>query len=120
MSVRPPHLCTCGCGMIIPHGQKCDRQQLAARERNARHDRRRPSSAERGYNHEWRKARLEYLTAHPHCRKCSELGTVRPATVVDHITPHRGNDRLFWFRGNWQPLCGPCHNSAKQREERRT
>ena len=65
-------------------------------------------------------ARLEYLAAHPHCRKCSEIGTVRKATVVDHVIPHRGNDRLFWFRGNWQPLCERCHNSAKQREERRS
>ncbi|WP_343040029.1 HNH endonuclease signature motif containing protein [Methylocystis heyeri] len=42
-----------------------------------------------------------------------------PATVVDHITPHKGDIKLFWDRKNWQPLCEPCHNSRKQREERR-
>jgi 5-methylcytosine-specific restriction endonuclease McrA len=37
---------------------------------------------------------------------------------VDHIIPHRGDKRLFWHRANWQPLCAPCHNSIKQRQER--
>lgn len=40
------------------------------------------------------------------------------ATVVDHKVPHRGNDELFWNPDNHQPLCAPCHNSAKQREEK--
>jgi 5-methylcytosine-specific restriction enzyme A len=115
---RVPHLCTCGCGKFIPYGEKCERQKAAATARKARHDARRPTARERGYNHEWRKARLEYLADHPHCRMCAEAGRVRTATVVDHIIPHKGNDRLFWFRGNWQPLCEPCHNSTKQKQER--
>lgn len=40
------------------------------------------------------------------------------ATVVDHIIPHRGDETLFWDPINHQALCAPCHNSAKQREER--
>ncbi|WP_189426952.1 HNH endonuclease [Devosia pacifica] len=36
----------------------------------------------------------------------------------DHITPHRGDDQLFWDRTNWQALCAHCHNSTKQRQER--
>ncbi|WP_323784771.1 HNH endonuclease signature motif containing protein [Thalassovita sp.] len=40
------------------------------------------------------------------------------ATVVDHIKAHRGDERLFWDRTNWQPLCAPCHNRHKQRQER--
>ncbi|MFC3169415.1 HNH endonuclease signature motif containing protein [Paracoccus fontiphilus] len=39
------------------------------------------------------------------------------ATLVDHITPHRGNQALFWKRSNWQALCTPCHNRHKQRQE---
>ena len=23
---------------------------------------------------------------------------------MDHIVPHRGDQKLFWNRGNWQPL----------------
>ncbi|WP_338021838.1 AAA family ATPase [Aquabacter cavernae] len=43
-----------------------------------------------------------------------------PATVVDHIAPHRGDQALFWDKGNWQPLCKPCHDRAKQGEEKRS
>ena len=109
---KPPRICTCG--TIVPHGQFCQCQDKAKRERDARHDARRPSAAHRGYNHEWRKARAEYLQAHPTCRLCGNL-----ATLVDHVIPHRGDKRLFWTRANWQPLCTPCHSSTKQRQESR-
>ena len=33
-----------------------------------------------------------------------------PATVVGHIIPHRGNQKLFWDEKNWQPLCKDCHD----------
>jgi 5-methylcytosine-specific restriction enzyme A len=42
----------------------------------------------------------------------------RPATVVDHIEPHRGDTGRFWDKANHQPLCKPCHDGAKQSEER--
>ncbi|MEO4040348.1 HNH endonuclease signature motif containing protein [Hoeflea sp. CAU 1731] len=41
----------------------------------------------------------------------------KPAKVVDHIIPHKGDRKLFWDRSNWQPLCTPCHSSKKQRQE---
>ncbi len=113
---KPPRLCTCG--KIVAHGTRCSCQIAATRARNARHDARRPSARERGYDHEWRKARLEYLATHPHCRECSKSAITRLATVVDHIIPHSGDKRLFWHRANWQPLCKPCHDSVKQRQER--
>lgn len=38
---------------------------------------------------------------------------------ADHIRAHRGDEHLFWDPANLQTLCtSPCHNSAKQREER--
>lgn len=112
----PPRICSCG--RVVAHGVLCDCQRQATRERNARHDARRPSARMRGYDREWEKARLEYLATHPHCRECSTHGVTRLATVVDHIVPHRGDKRLLWHRANWQPLCAPCHNSFKQRQER--
>lgn len=108
---KPPHICKCG--KIITHGLRCVCQVFEKRERDARHDKHRPTAAKRGYGHEWRKARAEYLANHPFCRMCGN-----PATTVDHVIPHRGDKRLFWFRANWQPLCTPCHSSAKQRAER--
>ncbi|WP_246549152.1 HNH endonuclease signature motif containing protein [Ancylobacter oerskovii] len=50
---------------------------------------------------------------------CEARGEVTTAVVVDHIEPHRGDQRLFWDTDNWQPLCEPHHNSTKQREEHR-
>jgi 5-methylcytosine-specific restriction endonuclease McrA len=107
----PPRICSCG--NVVSHGELCQCQRKAKKERNARHDSRRPSARARGYNHEWRKARAEYLLSNPSCRMCGN-----PASVVDHVIPHRGDKRLFWHRANWQPLCQPCHDSVKQRQER--
>lgn len=107
---RPPHVCTCG--RVVPHGERCGCQIASTRARNRRHDAIRPTAARRGYDHRWRKARLEFLLMHPICAMCGQ-----PATVVDHIKPHRGDDRLFWDRTNWQALCRTCHNRHKQREE---
>jgi 5-methylcytosine-specific restriction endonuclease McrA len=41
-------------------------------------------------------------------------GTVEPATVVDHVKPHKG-DWTDFITGELQSLCEPCHNSAKRR-----
>lgn len=84
------------------------------RERKARFDKARPSARQRGYDRAWEEARAEFLEAHPYCRRCRQ-----PATVVDHIKPHKSNAVLFWDRKNWQALCVPCHSGAKQSEERR-
>ncbi|MCB1928276.1 MAG: HNH endonuclease [Rhodocyclaceae bacterium] len=70
------------------------------------------------YGQRWRKARREHLRAHPLCIFCQQQGHTTPATVVDHITPHRGDMKLFWNRRNWQSLCETCHNAAKQALER--
>lgn len=78
----------------------------------------RRSSAERGYGAAWQKASTAFLAAHPTCTMCAAHGRAEQAVVVDHITPHRGDRRLFWDRGNWQPICAGHHNGAKQRAER--
>jgi 5-methylcytosine-specific restriction enzyme A len=49
---------------------------------------------------------------------CLEEGRTTPATVADHVTPHRGEPMLFW-RGKLQSLCVLHHNSSKQRAEKR-
>lgn len=84
----------------------------ADRERKARHDAQRPTARERGYTTKWERERAEYLKTHPRCVMCGA-----PSRVVDHVTPHRGDRRLFWQRSNWQALCTPCHSSRKQRME---
>jgi len=70
----------------------------------------RESAAVRGYDRRWQRARGWYLRAHPLCAECGRAGRVVAASVVDHITPHRGNKALFWDEGNWQPMCKSCHD----------
>lgn len=70
------------------------------------------------YGYRWQQAREGWLRKHPLCVRCEKAGLIEPATVVDHIIPHRGDMTLFWARTNWQSLCGNCHNSYKQRLEK--
>lgn len=65
---------------------------------------------------EWRRIRGEQLRIEPFCRMCADLGIVTPATVCDHVDPHRG-DRVKFFGGPFQSLCKPHHDSTKKREE---
>ncbi len=58
--------------------------------------------------------RAAFLRLHPVCKFCGA-----PSTTVDHIIRHNGDPALFWNRSNWQALCTRCHNSVKQRQERR-
>lgn len=77
------------------------------------------SSAARGYGYKWQQARAKFLAEHPlcECQDC-QAGAKRttPATVVDHKTPHRGDQRLFWDRSNWQAMSKPCHDRKTQQE----
>lgn len=63
-----------------------------------------------------------YIDGHsvknPFCVKCYEEGHITMATVVDHIKPHRGDQKLFWDRSNWQPLCEHHHNVKTMTEDR--
>jgi 5-methylcytosine-specific restriction endonuclease McrA len=105
----------CGyCGLTHLTGERC--KLIAARDaaRKARFDAKRPNASARGYGADWRKAKAQFLAEHPACSMCGAR-----AAVVDHIRPHRGDQSLFWDRSNWQALCAHCHNSTKQRLERR-
>ena len=101
-----------GCPKLVPYGQKyCE---VHAREHS--HDRR--TAAERGYDRRWQKARAWYLRRRPWCVRCKAEGRLTPATVVDHIKPHRGDPELFWDEKNWQPLCKSCHDKKTMTEDR--
>jgi 5-methylcytosine-specific restriction protein A len=52
-----------------------------------------------------------WLRAHPYCVRCGH-----PATIADHITPVRPDDREGVLRGPIQSMCRPCH-SANSRED---
>ena len=71
----------------------------------------------RGYTRQWQKISRQYLQAHPLCAECMRQGRYTKATVVDHITPHRGDPRLFWDEANWQPMCKQCHDRKTLTED---
>lgn len=90
-------------------GSRCPHCASASK---ARADRNRPSARARGYDSKWQRESKAFLADHPFCAACDS-----PATVVDHITPHKGDQHLFWDRGNWQPLCTSCHSRKTARED---
>lgn len=81
-----------------------------------RYDKRK--TAERGYGSKWQRERLIFLDANPLCERCEREGRAEPATVVNHRIPHRGDQKLFWDRKNWEPTCARHHDSDIKREER--
>jgi 5-methylcytosine-specific restriction protein A len=78
----------------------------------------RPSSDKRGYNYRWRKVRDAYLRKHPLCVTCMQEGRYVQATVIDHIKPHRGDEKLMWDENNYQALCKPCHDKKTWTEDK--
>ncbi|QYW02542.1 HNH endonuclease [Stenotrophomonas phage Silvanus] len=75
----------------------------------------RKTANERGYNYRWQQERIAFLKDNPFCVHCLPMFVA--STVVDHITPHRGDQVLFWDRSNWQALCKRCHDEWKQKLE---
>lgn len=61
------------------------------------------------------------LLREPWCRACAKRGVRTRATVVDHVTPHRGDWALFIDPANHQSLCKSCHDrkTAKEMAEER-
>lgn len=78
----------------------------------------RATARERGYTAAWDRARAGFLRHHPHCAACAREGLTVRATVVDHVVPHRGDQRLFWDPANWSALCTNHHSSWKQQREK--
>jgi 5-methylcytosine-specific restriction endonuclease McrA len=66
----------------------------------------------------WQRRRRYQLLVAPLCAYCAKVGRVTPATVVDHVEPHRGDINAFTL-GALQSLCRDHHNRDKQRIERR-
>ena len=50
---------------------------------------------------------------------CDDMNKVTAATVVDHKTPHKGDESLFFDPDNLQSLCKLHHDSTKQLMENR-
>lgn len=104
-----------GCNKLIdPKEMYCEEHKPLHPEAK----RSRPSSSSRGYGSKWRKESKRFLATHPFCERCKKDGRLVPATVVDHIVPHRGDRLLFWNYSNWQALCKCCHDKKTMQEDK--
>ncbi len=54
----------------------------------------------------WTNHREEFLKHNPKCYPCGG-----PASVVDHLVPHKGREEFFWKADNMIPMCEKCHNT---------
>lgn len=63
------------------------------------------------YSTKWRKVRKYILDKEPLCRRCLDVGKIKPADMVDHIIPisFSSSEELKFGEDNLQPLCFTCH-----------
>jgi len=68
------------------------------------------------YTARWARLRKAQLAREPLCKFCEQMGQTTPATICDHIEPHRGDVAKFW-KGPFMSLCVRCHNVIKKQLE---
>lgn len=108
MSIAALRPCTYpGCAALVADG-RCVQHRAVVRKQSRE---RTPNL----YGRKWQQYRLHYLRAHSLCVHCAQRGVLTPANEVDHITPHRGDMRLFWNHDNHQALCHSCHSTKTAR-----
>lgn len=110
MPVSPPKHCP-RFGHPAYRGSRCPLCQKASQQAA---EARRPNARQRGYTYEWQKAAKAFLSQ-PGNDRCVECNA--PASVVDHRIAHKGDQRLFWDRSNWQPMCKRCNTRKANRTE---
>jgi 5-methylcytosine-specific restriction protein A len=69
----------------------------------------RQSSSARGYDHEWRQTRADYLRRNPLCVDCMGQGRTTPATDVHHVGKLRTHRHAKHEESNLMALCHECH-----------
>ena len=62
------------------------------------------------YNWRWAKYSKSRLRKYPLCVECLKNGKTTPATVTDHVDPHKGSRHKFWDKKNHASLCKKCHD----------
>lgn len=109
MSLAPARLCPAGHRVTTPG--RC-RLCLQARDRERTQPLRKLYCTAR-----WFALRAQVLNANPLCVACQREGRVTIAKEIDHVIPHRGDERLFWNLGNLAGLCSTHHVQKTRRGE---
>lgn len=105
-----------GCRRLAIAGtNRCEQH---ARQYNKAADSRRERPDKHLYmSNRWKQLRLQQLHKEPLCAMCMSKGDITPATVVDHIKPHKGNWQAFHDMDNLQSLCKQCHDTKTATED---
>jgi 5-methylcytosine-specific restriction protein A len=103
------------CGELVEEGSsRCSFHAELA-------DKRRGTARERGYTARWARRSKRFRDRFPLCgqrpnhqppvySRCFDEHRTTAAAHVDHVIPHRGDERLMWDEiNNWQSLCRQCH-----------
>ncbi|NQT14228.1 MAG: HNH endonuclease [Planctomycetes bacterium] len=90
-----------GCPALVEGGGHCEKHKPK--------DIRKPRPSDRSTS-KWLTYRESFLQKHRWCVVCKTEGIRTLATVLDHVTPHKGDKRLFWKPSNHQALCKRCHD----------
>lgn len=101
------------CGQHAAHYQAIEKEQKEKRLKKLFDNKlktEKTKNSSKPYNSRWQKARKVFLLDYPCCAEHLKQKEYVPATHVDHIVPHCGNNELFWNRNNWQSLCHSCHS----------
>lgn len=116
--MKPKSPCSVpGCPAFAVYRGRCAKHAAEERARyNASrrvYEQGRPSREERGYDYAYRKARAEYLAAHPTCEACG----LRPAVQAHHVERiSAGGERAN--PDNFLALCDDCHRQGHAQARR--
>ena len=106
-----------GCAAYAAHGSAYCSRHAAAHARGFRLSEHRKAAARLYRSGQWLAMRRQQLTASPFCAECLRAGQYTLASEVDHVVPHRNDERLFYDPLNLQSMCHPCHSQKTARED---
>ena len=106
-----------GCVGYAAQGSLYCSQHAAAYGRVFRSAEHRKEAARLYRSGQWQALRRQQLTLQPLCAECLKAGRYTLAYEVDHITPHRNDEALFYDHTNLQSLCHSCHAIKTARED---
>jgi 5-methylcytosine-specific restriction enzyme A len=89
----------CKCGEIVK--DKCARCYPSVNHKQ--------TTAERGYDHEWRKLSESKRKLDPLCEECERKGFSTAAESVHHVVPIRLAPHLRLVWSNLMSVCNECH-----------
>jgi len=109
MAQLPQRFCAYpGCGEFVRGDRYCpEHKTIASREYDKRY---RPDHSKH-YGTQWRKIRERYVSKHPLCERCLEVGRYVPVAEVHHIVPI--DDGGTHAEDNLVSLCRSCHGKTR-------